>query len=243
MSEKLSAYKIEYFDQMVSTNLYAKTKRAQGENLFIIAKEQTGGMGTKGRSFSSTLGGIYLSKLSFPIKQLATNTFTIMQGAAAAVCKTLCAFGLTPQIKWPNDIFVNGKKICGILIENSLSGKYVASSIVGIGLNVNNTLPQELTSIATTMSIELKKELVVEDVQELLMQYLCTENIDKAYHQYVGWIGEQVCLLVGNEQLRATIKAVDETGRLCVDVQGKEQKFTAAEVSVLPVLSSDRANS
>lgn len=67
-----------------------------------------------------------------------------MANASVAVCRTLENYGLTAEIKWPNDVYVQGKKICGILIENVFSGDRISSSVVGIGVNVNNSLPEEL---------------------------------------------------------------------------------------------------
>ena len=134
--------RIERFETLSSTNDYAKSVLAKGENVLIIARTQTGGRGTKGRSFSSREGGIYLSKVSFYEQYPAKEAFKLLQAAAVAVCETLHVWGVKAQIKWPNDILVNGKKICGILIENVFSGANVRSSIVGIGLNVCNELDE-----------------------------------------------------------------------------------------------------
>ena len=143
--------KIVRFEEISSTNDYVKEQKSLGENLIVIAKRQTGGKGTKGRSFSSNEGGVYLTKLVFYDNFPADKVFLVMARTAVAVCKTLESFSLKPVIKWANDVFVNGRKICGILIENSFSGKNISSSIIGVGLNVNNPLPEELSSIAISM--------------------------------------------------------------------------------------------
>ena len=157
------------FEEIASTNEYAKSQRCQGENLIVTAKRQFGGKGTKGRSFSSNEGGVYLSKLTFYEDFKACEAFKIMTNAAVAVCKTLQYFGLNPKIKWVNDVYVNDKKICGILIENVFSGDKISSSVVGVGLNVYNELPQELVAIATTMEKESGKRFLVEEVKEKLI--------------------------------------------------------------------------
>ena len=119
-----------------STNTYLKKLKRPKEDTLIIAKKQTGGRGTKGRSFICEEGGVYMSLLKlYPCK--AEESFSIMMNSAVAVVNTLSAFDIKAKIKWPNDIIVNGKKICGILIENVFEGEDVAKSIVGIGLNVN----------------------------------------------------------------------------------------------------------
>ena len=221
-----------FFEEIESTNEYAKAQRGLGENLLVVAKSQTGGKGTKGRSFSSNKGGVYLSLLTFYQEFPALNAFEIMQGAAAAVCETLSLFGLKPKIKWPNDVYVNGKKICGILIENALQGKYIASSVVGIGLNVWDELPEELLDIATTLLQETGKKIEVERVIEVLVRFLEEKNIHKKYARYLGWLGEEVTLVIGEKEKRAKLLSVDETGGLWASVDGADRRFVAAEVSL-----------
>ena len=233
MNEKLNGYKRIHFDEIGSTNDYAKSARKDGENLIVSASAQFGGRGTKGRSFSSQKGGVYLSQLTFYENFPACRAFEVMKGAATAVCQTLAFFGLSPKIKWPNDVFVNGKKICGILIENALSGNRLASSIVGVGLNVCNELPADLHSIATTMQLETGKNFTVEEVREVLINSLCSDDIAARYEEYLGWLGETVTLVIGDTRERARILSVDEEGGLWVEMRGEHRRFVAAEVSLL----------
>ncbi len=232
MKEENGKYVREHFTQIVSTNEYIKIRRNDKQNLLVTADEQTGGKGTKGRSFSSEQGGVYLSMLTFYENFPATRAFEIMKSAATAVCETLAFFGLTPKIKWPNDVFVGGKKICGILIENSLSGKNVGSSIVGVGLNVCNALPMDLRDIATTMQIESGKHFSVGEVRETLIHFLCADRIGERYEQYLGWLGEKAELTVGEERFSVTLQSVDDEGNLWVEMQGEHRRFAAAEVSI-----------
>ena len=228
----MKEYKREHFQEIESTNVYAKERRSQRENVIISADVQTGGKGTKGRSFSSAKGGVYVSKLTFYDNFPATRAFEIMKSAATAVCETLVFFGLQPKIKWPNDVFVGGKKICGILIENSLSGGAVSSSIVGVGLNVNNALPQELDTIATTMQQQTGRDISVEEVRETLIHYLCADKIGERYEQYLGWMGEKADLTWGEQRFPVTLQSVDDEGGLWVEMQGEHRRFVAAEVSI-----------
>lgn len=221
-----------FLEETGSTNEYVKARRALGENLLVVAEKQTDGRGTKGRSFCSDKGGAYLSLLTFYQDFPASNAFQIMQGAAAAVCETLAVFGVSPKIKWPNDVYVNGRKICGILIENALKGKYIGSSIVGIGLNVWNELPDELSSIATTLLKETGKKIEVERVIDVLVSFLEQKNVHEKYAQYLGWLGEEITLAIGGEEKRARLLSVDETGGLWADFGGEKRRFVAAEVSL-----------
>lgn len=224
--------KIVRFESIDSTSNYAKDLRGNGEDVVVWAEMQTGGRGTKGRSFSSGKGGVYLSALRFYENFPASQAFQIMQNAAAAVCETLVSFGITPQIKWPNDIYVNGKKICGILIENTFSGANVSSSVVGIGVNVYNALEEELAEIATTMLQETGKRFSVEKVGETLIEKLFEKDIYKRYFSYVGWLGQEVSLLVGENVVRAKLISVDEQGNLHAETDGEVRRYAAAEISL-----------
>ena len=231
MSEKKQV-KIEYFEEIASTNDYAKEKRLLGEDLIVIAKRQTGGRGTKGRSFSSQTGGVYLTKLTFYKNLSAKESFRIMSGAAVAVCKTLESFGISPVIKWPNDIFVNGRKICGILIENTFAGANIANSVVGIGVNVCNSLPEELKDIATSMTLLTGREFSVSEVTQKLIAQLLEETDMEEYCSRIGYLGKCVHLLIGDERIPATLLSVDEQGGLWAEINGERKRFTSAEVSV-----------
>ena len=224
--------RIERFETLPSTNDYAKAQKDKGENLVVIAAQQSGGRGTKGRSFSSQKGGVYLTKLTFYEDFLAKDAFKIMQGAAVAVCETLAEYGLNPKIKWPNDVFVNGKKICGILIENTFQGRFLQDSVVGVGLNVNNVLEDALKEIATTMSLELGKSLSVADVEKKLLSHLFNADLAEKYAEYLGFINETVTLLRGEERIAAKLLAVDESGNLIAEVNGIKEKYASAEITL-----------
>ncbi len=222
----------EHFEEISSTNDYAKDKRAEGKNRIITAKRQTGGRGTKGRSFVSSEGGVYLTKLRFYENLPAAEAFTIMAQAAVAVCRTLEFYGIKPVIKWVNDIYVADKKICGILIENVFSGSKVRSSVVGIGLNITNELPQELADIATTLQKETGKVYSVEEVTERLVSELCRGADMQEYLSRVGYMGAEATLIFENESVRGKLLFVDEKGGLWVEIDGEKRRLTAAEVSV-----------
>ena len=224
--------RIVRFDEITSTNEYAKEMQKYGEDLLIIAKRQTGGKGTKGRSFSSNDGGVYLTKLIFYKDFLAKDAFLVMARAALAVCKTLEDFSLAPQIKWANDVFVENKKICGILIENVFSGNKISSSIVGVGLNVNNELPSELAEIATTMKKVKGEELDFKQVENKLMEYLNEEFSMQEYLKRVGYLNEEVTLKIGENCVPAIPVCVEEDGGLIVKIGEKEEKVFSGEVSL-----------
>ena len=219
-------------EKIGSTNDYAKAKRSECEDLIVSARVQTGGRGTKGRSFVSDEGGVYLSVLRFYQDFSAKNAFKIMSSAAVAVCETLCAFGVTSVIKWANDIFVNGRKICGILIENTLSGGNISSSVVGVGLNVNNRFDGELVNIATSLALETGKNFSVEEIEGVLVRELLKERTMDDYRAHLGFMGERVTLVLGNERVPATLLCVDNEGNLVAEINGEKRSFSSAEVSL-----------
>ena len=234
---KRTDYAVENFDSLPSTNLYVKELYQEKKNRIVSARCQTAGRGTKGRSFSSNEGGIYISTLTFYTDFPAKKAFEIMQNCAVSVCKTLALYGVEACIKWPNDIHVNGKKICGILIENVFEKGNVASSLVGIGINVYNDLPEELSHIATTVSEVLSKQLDaldVEKMRETLLDVLFEEKpfLGEEYEKYLGYVGSDIFLLVGEERIPATLLSVTKEGGLVAKTERGEETFYSAEVSL-----------
>ncbi|MBQ7373660.1 MAG: biotin--[Clostridia bacterium] len=217
-----------YFDKIGSTNDYLKKIKNPQEDIFVIAKTQDGGRGTKGRSFICREGGVYASLLKlYPCK--AEESFSIMMCSALAVVKTLSAFDVKAKIKWPNDIIVNDKKICGILIENVFEGDDVARCVIGVGLNVNNTLDDEIKNIAISTKQVLNKELDVNTVSATLCYNLYLEPDYEEYKKHLLYIGEEVTIIEQKSTYKAFIDDVLPDGRLKLK-NGK--LFSSAEITL-----------
>ena len=223
--------KILNFESLPSTNDYVKEHQSEGD-MIVTAKRQTAGRGSKNRSFDSGVGGLYISVLTHYTDFPASDVFHIMLSSSLAVCRTVGDFGLKAGIKWPNDVFVNGKKICGILIENTFGGDKITRSVVGIGLNINNVLPRELNEIATTMSEVKGKNYIVDEVRERLLFHLNEKYTLKEYKKYIFFFGKQVTLLEGAESRLVTALDIDEKGRLVVNDGGTVRAVSAGEVSL-----------
>ena len=228
----INKIKIERFEEIDSTQDYCKARMGDKENLFVVANRQTAGHGTKGRSFSSGGGGLYFSMLLHPENFPAENAFLVMARTATAVCKTLESFGLSPKIKWPNDIHLQGKKVCGILIENRLQGKFLFSSLIGVGININNRLGSELAPIACSMSDFLGKETDERAVENAFRQFFFAPFAFDEYTARLGYLGQEVTLSVGENALRATLVGVNEKGLLQVKVNGEEREYSAGEITL-----------
>ena len=151
------------FNEVGSTNTIAKflSKNGIGNGSVVIAEKQTAGRGRSGKSWESPLGGVWLSIILKPdVEQSKFPLITLATGVAVA--KTLEKVGVeNPEIKWPNDIMINGKKVCGILTEAVAKFNTVENVIIGVGIDANleaSQFPKELQAGTTTLKDELKRE-------------------------------------------------------------------------------------
>lgn len=212
--------KITIFDTLPSTNDYCET-REFGEDTAIIAREQTGGKGTKGRSFSSPRGGVYLSLVRYyPCK--AENSFSLMIASCMAVVKTLELYGVRADVKWPNDVFLNGKKICGILIKNSFEGENVKKSITGIGVNVNNDIPKDLADIAINLK-SVVGEVDIDEFYKRLIENLYADYSVDEYRSRNIVLGKEITVIKNGESRKAVAEDVAADGSLVLN--GGERLF------------------
>lgn len=225
------AMRIIKLEEVDSTNEFCKRENCK-DDVLVIAKRQIGGRGTKGRSFESFDGGLYVSVMRHPKNFKAENAFQILIDGCVAVCKTLEYFDITPAIRWSNDVLVDGKKICGTLIENSCSNGYITRSIVGSGINVNNILSETLSDIAVSMRQIKGKNY---DIDEVLNVYI--SNLEKHfalsdYKRYINWLGKNVILKTSDKQKIVLAVDIAADGRLIVEDGGKILKISSAEVSL-----------
>lgn len=223
--------KIIELESINSTNEYCKTHATDGD-FIVIARRQTAGKGTKGRSFASDEGGLYVSVNRIYDNFPACDAFKIMINTCVAVCKTLETYGLTPVIRWANDVLVDGKKICGTLIENTFCGEIIARSVAGCGLNVNNELLEDLKAIATTMKEQAGHSF---DIAKVKNQFICNlkkEYTVEDYKSYINWLGQEVTLKSGEEETRVTAVDILSDGRLKVNKCGNMLEISAAEISL-----------
>ncbi len=170
--------RVIYYPSLTSTNDVAKQEAQRGaaEGTVVIAEEQTAGKGRIKRAWLSPRGSIALSVILYP--ELGYLSSLIMIASLAVVHCLEKVTGLKSQIKWPNDILINGKKVCGILIENEVKGNKVDYAIIGIGVNVNLRLSDfpEIPPTATSLSQELGR-----DVSQLDMIRCLLAEIERLY--------------------------------------------------------------
>ncbi|AHF79760.1 biotin--[acetyl-CoA-carboxylase] ligase [Thermococcus paralvinellae] len=224
LNTKIIGRKIIYLQEVDSTNEFAKGIAPQEEEgTVIVADIQTKGKGRKLRVWSSPKGGLWMSIILKPNvhpKHLTKLVFI----SALAVVETLAEFGIESKIKWPNDVLVGGKKICGILSEGKYSENRVEYVILGLGINVNNELPKELKDTATSIREVLGFEVPLIDVFKKLigkldkeyLQYLKGnyEEILGRWKMYSAIIGKRVRIITDDGEIAGVAIDIDENGAL-----------------------------
>lgn len=241
--------RIDCFDRIDSTNAYLKRIAASGapDGTVAVAAEQTAGRGRRGRSFQSAADkGVYLSVLLRP--QLSAEALLPLTGlCAAAMCSAVehvCA--VRPQIKWTNDLILNGKKLCGILTELGMENGALSYVIVGIGINVSQKTEDfagEVAGIATSLERELfipvsKNELAAAMIEELDALYQALQSGEIApylscYRRDCVTIGSEVQLLWQNTKEKVKALDIDDQFGLIVQREnGTVETIRTGEVSV-----------
>ncbi|MFN8257936.1 MAG: biotin--[acetyl-CoA-carboxylase] ligase [Bacteroidales bacterium] len=227
--------KIIRLDSVDSTNNYLKEILKSGnpeEGLLVIAEEQIAGRGQAANIWLSNKGeNLTFSFLLYPNYIKPINQFLISKFVCLALADLLEGHLKNIKIKWPNDIYVKEKKIAGILIENILMGKSISSSIVGIGLNINQfEFPSGIN--ATSMLLEKRQkfntEFILQSLIDNLNNYLSMiksnkiEEIGKAYISKLYRYKEWHYFNSNGKTFKAFIEGVDEYGRLIL--KNKEKK-------------------
>ncbi len=226
-----------HLDEIDSTNEYAKRIAHEvPEGTVVVARKQTSGRGRRGRSWVSPEGGLWMSMVLKPEKVDPRLVFI----GALAVVDVLGEFGIQAGIKWPNDVWVGGKKIAGILTEGK-AGEY---SVLGVGLNVNNPLPEELRDSATSLMYLTGVEVPLDGVLKRLVLHLnAWYRVYKARPDLLmAKVRERTFILgriveVFQDDSPLVGRAVDvlDDGSLLLDVGGELRRVVYGEVSLRPL--------
>jgi BirA family biotin operon repressor/biotin-[acetyl-CoA-carboxylase] ligase len=242
---------IHYFQKLSSTNTVAKEQAKKGakEGIVIVAETQAQGRGRLNRPWISPKGGVWLSVILRP--QIATEEVPkITLITSVAVAKTLhCLYGLKTEIKWPNDVLIDGKKVCGILTESSTNGKNVNIIVAGIGINANfilKALPDDLRMTATTLKEVLGKNVDIEKlICALLKEFeehyeLFREKKFKAlleeWRKTAGFLGKRIEVTSFGENWIGRAFDIDESGALIVELKdGEKKRVLSGDVTVREV--------
>lgn len=214
----------------------------------VIANEQSCGRGRRGRTFVSPKNtGIYFSILFRPNCNPPECT-TITAWTAVAVSRAIYRItNIPPSIKWVNDLFLNHKKICGILTEMSMENEsnHVQHIIIGIGINVNqlaSSFPEELQNIASSIYAETGQKVsrakltaaLIQELDKMLEDWpTASEDYLKAYREYNLTTKENMAIVSGNNRIPITVLGINEDFSLKVQYKdGKVENLSSGEVSV-----------
>jgi BirA family biotin operon repressor/biotin-[acetyl-CoA-carboxylase] ligase len=232
-----------YFASVTSTNDIAR-QQALGkspEGTAVIAERQTSGMGRLKREWVSPEGNIAVTVVLYPDRK---NLYFLTMLAALAVQRGIeKTTGVKCQLKWPNDVLVNGKKVCGILLESKASVESVDYALVGIGINVNMKIADhpEIAAIATSLALETASEVsrtellrnLFIEMEKLYLRLRAGESILAEWRDQLVTLGKKVFVRSGDEAFEGTAESVADDGSLllrCAD--GKLLKFNAGDVTL-----------
>ncbi|MBN2453862.1 MAG: biotin--[acetyl-CoA-carboxylase] ligase [Candidatus Omnitrophica bacterium] len=243
--------KILSYRKVDSTNTiaYGLAEKGLEEGAVIIADEQTGGRGRQGRVWNSPPGsGIYMSIILRP--GMAPNEIPkITLVAAVAVAKAVRQFtGLPAIIKWPNDILVNRRKVCGILTEMKAEQDRIGFIVLGIGVNVN-TRHKDLPKTASSLKEELRRHGGDNDLSRVELVKKILEAVDRHYNllkkkgsgpiieewkELSAMLGARIRVALPNRSFEAQAHDIDQDGSLVVRLDsGMLQKVAAGDVEMI----------
>lgn len=241
---------IEIHDSLDSTNIRAKQAALENapHGTVIISRQQTGGRGRLGRSFFSPREGIYLSILVKPNFDMS-KSILITSAAAVAVAEAIeSVSGQSAEIKWVNDVYVNGKKVCGILTEGiaSFETGQIEYMVIGIGINTTvKDFPEELKEIVGAVEGTYSKSALAAEVISRTLKF--AETIDPcsfmpAYKEKSMVIGKNVTVYKGRYKINpedeisgvsAHVLDIDDDGGLIVCYSdGTQEKLISGEISI-----------
>jgi BirA family transcriptional regulator, biotin operon repressor / biotin---[acetyl-CoA-carboxylase] ligase len=241
-------FTIHHFTSLGSTNDQLKAMSAAPEFTCVVADEQTAGRGRRARTWHSSPGdGLYLSVLLLPRTDSSSRLPLISLLAAVAVAETLIECGVAGvDIKWPNDVLVNERKISGILAEAVSAGAESLRLILGVGVNLNHqSFPPELGESATSIAIETGERVVVEEFRDRLLEKIAqwyelwrrdeTALIIDRWSELSSYARYQrVVVAIEDENLTGVTDGLTETGALrLVTGDGDVKTILAGEVTKL----------
>jgi len=250
LAGKFFGQKLYYYSETGSTNDVAFSLGVGGasEGTVIIADSQNKGKGRMQRIWHSPPGtNIYTSVILRPKIRLSKAS-QIPITAGVAVAETLSKYCPDKvHLKWPNDVLIGGKKVCGILAQIKMSENAIDFIVLGIGINVNMSreqIPHDIKDIATSLSIETGREI---SRQELIISLY--ENLAKCYKQLVQkgfrpikekWLsltlmtGQMIQVMFKNEKMEGKAAGIDDDGSLILLTnENKKVKVSAGDVTIL----------
>lgn len=239
-SLKIDGVEVKCFAEIDSTNNEAKRQALAGYSapMLFVADSQTAGRGRMGRSFySPNSTGLYMSYLYKPQGSIA-DAVTVTAAASVAVVRAIEELSdLKPLIKWVNDIYLDGKKVAGILTESVTDRQGVASVIVGIGINIDTDFfPEDIKSVAGSLGVGLSRDTLAKTVVthlKSLVEGLSERLFLEDYINHSLVLGREVVYIIQGVEYTAKAVGIDENAGLVVeDNNGNRTTLSTGEISV-----------
>ncbi|MCA9828026.1 MAG: biotin--[acetyl-CoA-carboxylase] ligase [Nitrosopumilus sp.] len=238
-----------YFDTIDSTQNQALKMALDPANdgAVIVASKQTGGKGRSGRKWVSPKGGIWISVILHPKFDITVATLFPIASALALSIAIEKTFSVTPELKWPNDLTVNGKKIAGILVDASLESNKIESIVLGVGINFNVNVKDIEKTLKGTPNFYGVASLSEQrtDVRPIQLVQIFLEELEKTYKALNAgqikkiiseWskrsstIGKDVELNAAGDKINGRAVRIDEDGALVVSDNGKTRRIIAGDI-------------
>ena len=240
---------VRVLQNTTSTNDEVSCAALEGhtEGLVIFAESQSAGRGRMGRRWSSPTGrGLWFSVLLRPSLAPGECTQLTAASANALVRAIQSTTGITPEIKWPNDLLIKGKKIAGILTEMSAELEHVRSVVLGIGIDVNQTaseFPADVRGIATSLKLATGKNVSRPDLAEAVLRDLDRQYarilagnfaaVAEEWASHCSTLGKQTSIDMGTHRVRGRAEALDENGALLPRTEhGRIERIIGGEVTL-----------
>ena len=236
-----------FLDVVDSTNNKARRLAEQGapDGTLVVAVEQSAGKGRRGRSWVSISGtGVWMSLLLRPDFMPESASMLTLVAAMAVESGIRQVTGLKGQIKWPNDVVLGGKKVCGILTEMSTEMESIHYVVIGIGINVGiREFPQEIRDVATSLALCTEKpvkraELTAavakawEYYYDKFLQRMDLSLLMEEYNEELVNRGRQVKVMTPGDSYAGVSRGINEKGELLVETEDGIHKVMSGEVSV-----------
>ena len=237
--------RIDFLKECDSTNLVLRDKEAYSHGDAVIAFRQTAGRGQRGNKWESTPGeNLTFSVVLEPAFLPASQQFLLSEVVALSLTDTFSKYGIDARIKWTNDIYVGDRKITGVLLEHDLKGDNLSRTIVGIGINVNQTVFPEWIPNPTSMLLETGKQ---QDIHEVF--YTCYDELRKRYEMLEGGDTDRIRAdyhkliyrrdeprrfsVPGEGEVTGIIRGVEPDGKLLVEIEGSVRGFLFKEIEFI----------
>lgn len=238
-------FKVIWLDEVESTNVVVREMINAGqaqEGLLLAANYQTKGRGQQNNNWESETGkNILCSLLLEPTFLTVDQQVWFNMAISLSVYDALTFYTKGVSIKWPNDVYINDKKVAGLLIENTLQGQKIRHSIIGIGLNINQ---QKFNSVnSSSLGLQANDWFDRNDVLQQILNYIKMrysqlrlnqfDKVNRDYHAVLYGKDEMKKYVADGKVFEGKIVGVNENGSLIVNIDGVNTEFMVKEISML----------